>query len=80
MNLVRQTPPREARSLLYENRCPAMDSCGVMGMLWVSRQVCTCPVSAILPCQVVRPAATAMAASTWLGMCLRVSQGAVMLS
>ena len=27
-------PPREARSLLYENRCPAMDSCGVMGMFW----------------------------------------------
>ena len=24
--------PREARSLLYENLCPAMDSCGVMGM------------------------------------------------
>ena len=28
MGLVRVPPPREARSLLYENRCPAMDSCG----------------------------------------------------
>ena len=34
MGLVRVPPPREARSLLYENQCPAMDSCGVMGMLW----------------------------------------------
>ena len=34
MGLVRQTPPRKACSLLYENQCPAMDSCGVMGMLW----------------------------------------------
>jgi len=34
LGLVRQTPPRKACSLLYENQCPAMDSCGVMGMLW----------------------------------------------
>ena len=34
MNLVRQPPPREARSLLHENQCPAMDSCGVMDMFW----------------------------------------------
>jgi hypothetical protein len=34
MGLVRVPPPREARSLLYENRCPAMDSCGVVGMFW----------------------------------------------
>jgi hypothetical protein len=41
MGLVRVPPPREARSLLYENRCPAMDSCGVMGMFWgLSAGVC----------------------------------------
>ena len=34
MGLVRVPPPRKAHSLLYENQCPAMDSCGVMGMLW----------------------------------------------
>ena len=34
MGLVRVPPPREASSLLYENWCPAMDSCGVMGMFW----------------------------------------------
>jgi hypothetical protein len=34
MGLLRVPSHREARSLLYENRCPAMDSCGVMGMFW----------------------------------------------
>jgi hypothetical protein len=82
MSLVRQTPPREARSLLYENRCPAMDSCGVMGMFWgLSAGVhVPCVRNSSMSGGEVRPAATAMAASTWLGMCLRVSQGAVILS
>jgi len=28
------TPPQCRSCLLYENLCPAMDSCGVMGMFW----------------------------------------------
>ena len=28
------TPPQCHSCLLYENLCPAMDSCGVMGMFW----------------------------------------------
>ena len=34
MGLVRVPPTREAHSLLYENQCPAMYSCGVMGTFW----------------------------------------------
>ena len=34
MGLVRVPPPREASSQLYENQCPAMYSCGVMGTFW----------------------------------------------
>ena len=35
LEYVRLTPPPQCRScLLYENRCPAMDSRGVMGMFW----------------------------------------------
>ena len=41
--------------------------------------MCTFPGHADLQCQVVRTAASAMAASTWLEMCRRVSQGAVLI-
>ena len=51
-----------------------------MGMFWGLSGGVHVPSVSILPCQVVRSAETAMTASTWLGMCLRVSQGAVMLS
>ena len=90
MGLVRVPPPRKAHSLLYENQCQAMDSCGVMGMLWglsagvhvscVRRIADTGQLASTMlvglscssstglsggACQVVRPAVTAMAASTW---------------